>query len=130
MTEKYLDLPDVENVGRGDQIVSVHEVTKFTESKPPVTLVNATITWPAPPADDSDDDDDDSPNYGTRTPATGGRTPYRKFMLMDLTVEFPLGELTLICGPLGSGKTLLLLGKVNSHPVFAASANKSSLQAF
>jgi ABC-type lipoprotein export system ATPase subunit len=32
-------------------------------------------------------------------------------MLMDLNVDFPLGELTLISGPLGSGKTLLLLGE-------------------
>lgn len=27
----------------------------------------------------------------------------------DVHVEFPIGELSLVCGPLGSGKTLLLL---------------------
>lgn len=31
-------------------------------------------------------------------------------MLMDLNVVFPKGELSLVCGKLGSGKTLLLLG--------------------
>ncbi|KAJ7846225.1 multidrug resistance-associated ABC transporter [Mycena olivaceomarginata] len=31
------------------------------------------------------------------------------FILMDLTLKFPPGELSLICGKLGSGKTLLLL---------------------
>ena len=28
---------------------------------------------------------------------------------MDLTLDFPLGELSLVCGRLGSGKSLLLL---------------------
>lgn len=32
-------------------------------------------------------------------------------MLLDLTLNFPIGELSLVCGKLGSGKTLLLLGK-------------------
>jgi ABC-type lipoprotein export system ATPase subunit len=31
-------------------------------------------------------------------------------MLMDLNIVFPKGELSLVCGKLGSGKTLLLLG--------------------
>ena len=30
-------------------------------------------------------------------------------MLVDLSLDFPQGELSLICGKLGSGKTLLLL---------------------
>jgi energy-coupling factor transporter ATP-binding protein EcfA2 len=31
-------------------------------------------------------------------------------MLTDLNITFPKGELSLVCGKLGSGKTLLLLG--------------------
>jgi ABC-type lipoprotein export system ATPase subunit len=31
-------------------------------------------------------------------------------MLVDMTLNFPDGELSLICGKLGSGKTLMLLG--------------------
>jgi hypothetical protein len=31
-------------------------------------------------------------------------------MLTDLNIVFPKGELSLVCGKLGSGKTLLLLG--------------------
>ena len=31
-------------------------------------------------------------------------------MLTDLNIIFPKGELSLVCGKLGSGKTLLLLG--------------------
>lgn len=37
-------------------------------------------------------------------------TPRSKFTLVDLTLTFPRGELSLVCGKLGSGKTLLLLG--------------------
>ncbi|KAH9976210.1 ATP-binding cassette transporter [Lactifluus volemus] len=36
-------------------------------------------------------------------------TPKTKFMLMDLNIVFPKGELSLVCGKFGSGKTLLLL---------------------
>ena len=31
-------------------------------------------------------------------------------MLVDLSLNFPRGELSLVCGKLGSGKSLLLLG--------------------
>lgn len=37
-------------------------------------------------------------------------TPKTKFTLSDLNITFPKGELSLVCGKLGSGKTLLLLG--------------------
>ena len=37
-------------------------------------------------------------------------TPKTKFILTDLDIIFPKGELSLVCGKLGSGKTLLLLG--------------------
>ena len=40
-----------------------------------------------------------------------------KFMLVDMTLEFPKGELSLVCGKLGSGKTLLLLGMLAFNPV-------------
>jgi hypothetical protein len=34
---------------------------------------------------------------------------------MDLTLEFPAGELSLVAGRLGSGKTLLLLGTFHQY---------------
>ncbi|KAF8888603.1 P-loop containing nucleoside triphosphate hydrolase protein [Infundibulicybe gibba] len=39
-------------------------------------------------------------------------TPRNKFILADLNLNFPPGELSLICGRLGSGKTLMLLGQM------------------
>jgi excinuclease UvrABC ATPase subunit len=37
--------------------------------------------------------------------------PRQKFALVDLNLNFPIGEMSLICGKLGSGKSLLLLGE-------------------
>lgn len=65
----------------------------------PVALQSATITWPH---DRGSGDDSNS--------VSAASTPRRKFILVDLTLDFPLGELSLVCGKLGSGKTLLLLG--------------------
>lgn len=63
-----------------------------------IALQSATITWPQDRA------------RGGSAPSTAASTPRQKFVLMDLSLEFPQGELSLICGKLGSGKTLLLLG--------------------
>jgi ABC-type multidrug transport system fused ATPase/permease subunit len=38
-------------------------------------------------------------------------TPGNGFSLIDISTTFPRGELSLVCGKIGSGKTLLLLGK-------------------
>ncbi|OCF60910.1 hypothetical protein L486_00554 [Kwoniella mangroviensis CBS 10435] len=49
---------------------------------------HATIGWPS-----------------AKQAVTGDETP--RFKLQDIDVEIPEGKLTLLCGPLGSGKTLL-----------------------
>jgi hypothetical protein len=55
-----------------------------------ITLVNATFTWPR---------DDSAPAVkGVRSTAT---TPKNAFTLADLTLRFPAGKLSLICGRLG-----------------------------
>jgi ABC-type multidrug transport system fused ATPase/permease subunit len=59
-----------------------------------IAIQSANITWPRDRSTDS----------------SAASTPRHKFMLVDLALNFPEGELTLICGKLGSGKTLLLLG--------------------
>lgn len=46
-------------------------------------------------------------------------TPKHKFTLTDLTMSFPEGELSLICGKLGSGKTLLLLALLGESDILA-----------
>lgn len=67
----------------------------------PIAFHGATVAWPQ-----------DRGRSGTATASTVSSvssTPKTKFMLMDLNIVFPKGELSLVCGKLGSGKTLLLL---------------------
>ena len=66
-----------------------------------VALQSCTITWPQ-----------DRPLESALPSAAA--TPRQKFILVDLTCEFPMGELSLICGKLGSGKSLLLLGELKN----------------
>ncbi|KAI8972894.1 ATP-binding cassette transporter [Trametes punicea] len=62
-----------------------------------IALQSATITWPQDRA------------RGTSAAPSAASTPRHKFVLVDVTLDFPIGELSLICGKLGSGKSLLLL---------------------
>ena len=62
----------------------------------PLALQSATVTWP-------------QDRSHTSVAPSAAATPKNKFVLMDVSIDFPLGELSLICGKLGSGKSLLLL---------------------
>ncbi|EIW74375.1 P-loop containing nucleoside triphosphate hydrolase protein [Coniophora puteana RWD-64-598 SS2] len=64
-----------------------------------ISLCNASITWPR-----------------GRGAIDSRRS---QFTLTDLSFELPPGELSLICGKLGSGKTLLLLGLLGEADVVA-----------
>ncbi|KAJ3514526.1 hypothetical protein NLJ89_g2331 [Agrocybe chaxingu] len=94
--EGYLDLAEVQSLRtpvnqRGDSRVS---------------LRNATITWPQ-----------------IRSTADGEEQPYSSprglFSLVDVTTTFPRDEISLICGKIGSGKTLLLLSLLGEADVLA-----------
>jgi len=91
--EKYLQQPDVEfNIdydGEGD-----------------IILANATFTWPR---------DQESSSCATSAPPT----PKHTFTLADLSLHFPKGQLSLICGRLGSGKSLLLAGLLGEADLLA-----------
>ena len=83
--EKYLIGAEVSSVPPADEQDST------------IAMQNATITWPRERA------------RSMSNASSAASTPRTKFILMDLSVTFPQGELSLICGKLGSGKTLLLL---------------------
>lgn len=80
----------------------VAPVPPLGENPPPVAFHGATVTWPQDRARSGTAAASEAPSVST--------TPKTKFMLMDLNIVFPKGELSLVCGKLGSGKTLLLLG--------------------
>jgi ABC-type multidrug transport system fused ATPase/permease subunit len=79
--EKYLG---------GDEVQPVHPLDGQPKD---IAFQSCTVTWPQ------------SSNASSAATAT----PRHKFVLVDLNIKFPRGELSLICGKLGSGKTLLLL---------------------
>ncbi len=56
-----------------------------------IILTNATFTWPR---------DDSTPLNADGTISTAA-TPKNAFTLADMTLRFPAGELSLICGRLG-----------------------------
>ncbi|KAI0792249.1 multidrug resistance-associated ABC transporter [Abortiporus biennis] len=75
----------------------VNPVPPLDNQPHPIRVQSATITWPQ------------DRSRGSSTAPSVASTPRHKFVLVDLSLDFPLGELSLICGKLGSGKTLLLL---------------------
>jgi ABC-type multidrug transport system fused ATPase/permease subunit len=75
----------------------VSRVSPLEEQSPTIGFQSATVTWP-------------QDRSVASVPPSAASTPRQKFVLLDLNLTFPQGELSLICGKLGSGKTLLLLG--------------------
>ena|ERR1700733_2969902 len=82
--EKYLD---------GAEVAYVPPIEHQPQT---IAFRSCTVTWP-------------QDRSGSAMPSAAS-TARNKFMLVDMTLTFPEGELSLICGKLGSGKTLMLLG--------------------
>ncbi len=91
--EKYLDGQDVASVPPLDQQSKI------------VAFQSCTVTWSQERTSTS------------QTSSSTASTPRQKFLLVDLTINFPLGELSFVCGKLGSGKTLLLLALLGEADV-------------
>jgi len=92
----FVSLRRIEKYLHASEVTPVPPLSMQTQI---IALQNATITWPQ-----------DRTLTGSATPSAAS-TPRNKFMLLDLALSFPEGELSLVCGKLGSGKTLLLLGR-------------------
>lgn len=97
-------------------LVSLRRIEKYLNGAevklvPPISQQSATIafqsctvTWPQ--------------DRSTMSAApSAASTPRQKFVLIDLSLQFPTGELSLICGKLGSGKTLMLLALLGEADV-------------
>jgi ABC-type multidrug transport system fused ATPase/permease subunit len=78
-----------------------------------VSLRSATLTWPR----------DVASGTATAGPASvapsGTNTPSGLFTLADVNIEFPIGQLSIVAGRLGAGKTLLLSGLLGEADLLA-----------
>jgi ABC-type multidrug transport system fused ATPase/permease subunit len=71
-----------------------------------IAFQSCTITWP-------------QASSASSAAPSATSTPRHKFILADLNLKFPRGELSLVCGKLGSGKTLLLLALLGEADILA-----------
>ncbi|KAJ6595567.1 multidrug resistance-associated ABC transporter [Mycena vulgaris] len=77
----------------------VSPVLPLDQQSQKIAFQSCTVTWPQ---------DRSAASASTSAAPSAVSTPRHKFILVDMTLQFPPGELSLICGKLGSGKTLLL----------------------
>ncbi|KAF9419736.1 hypothetical protein BGZ94_009323 [Podila epigama] len=102
------------SAARIDRFLDEEEVLVYSNTKPRKSLPsdpiigfkNATFSYAGKAEQDA----------ANATHAAGGTVSGHHFELKDLNLEFPVGELSVITGPTGSGKTSLLLsllGEIN-----------------
>ncbi|KAG7095389.1 hypothetical protein E1B28_006144 [Marasmius oreades] len=92
--EKYLNTAEVDSVPPLDQ------------QSQTIAFQSCTITWPQDRAQRS-------------AAPSAVSTPRQKFVLLDLSLKFPTNGFSLVCGKLGSGKTLLLLALLGEADILA-----------
>ncbi|KAN0125580.1 multidrug resistance-associated ABC transporter [Russula decolorans] len=100
MLQSFVSLRRIEKYLHSAEVAPV---PPLSESSPPIAFQGATVTWPQDRARSG------SGTASASAASSVSATPRTKFMLTDLNIIFPKGELSLVCGKLGSGKTLLLL---------------------
>lgn len=104
--QSLVSLRRIEKYMSAAEIADIRSI-KDTELENSVRLVSATISWP-------------QNRFGGASSAPSvAPTPKARFTISDLSLEFPEGELSLICGKLGSGKTLLLLALLGEADILA-----------
>ncbi|RXW18905.1 hypothetical protein EST38_g6949 [Candolleomyces aberdarensis] len=104
LLQTFVSLRRIERYLNGAE---VDPVAPYEEQSKTIALQSCTVTWPQ---------DRTSSNASSLAPSASS-TPRHKFLLMDLSLSFPQGDLSLICGKLGSGKTLLLLALLGEADV-------------
>ena len=92
--QSFVSIRRIDKYLNGAEIVAVPSLDQQSET---IAFQSCTLRWPQ--------------DRNVRCLAPSASSPKHNFVLVDLSLNFPLGELSLICGKLGSGKTLLLLGK-------------------
>lgn len=81
-----------------------------------VGLTNATVTWPSNNVESSSSVSDAQNGAGSSASSTTAKNN-EGFILKDVSLDFPNGKLSIICGSTGAGKTLLMLSLLGETTV-------------
>ncbi|KAF7316261.1 Multidrug resistance-associated ABC transporter protein [Mycena indigotica] len=104
-------LQSLVSLRRIEKYLNTAEVTPvppLSEQSSTIAFQSCTVTWPQ----------DRNAASASATPSAAS-TPRHKFILVDLSLQFPPGQLSLVCGKLGSGKTLLLLALLGEADILS-----------
>jgi ABC-type multidrug transport system fused ATPase/permease subunit len=107
MLQSLVSLRRIERYLQGAEITPVPSLDSSSQL---ISMTSATLSWPQARSVSVPSASESAASSATSTPA-------RKFMLVDISAEFPAGELSLICGKLGAGKTLFLLSLLGEADV-------------
>ncbi|EIW83220.1 multidrug resistance-associated ABC transporter [Coniophora puteana RWD-64-598 SS2] len=99
--QAFVSLRRIEKYLNGAEV----DVSNPEDQPQHISLQNASITWPQ------------HRGVSASATSTAPPTPRNKFVLHDLSFTLPQGELSLICGKLGSGKSLMLLALLGEADV-------------
>ncbi|KAG6812192.1 hypothetical protein H0H92_003997 [Tricholoma furcatifolium] len=105
LLQSLVSLRRIERYMNGMEVSSVPPLSQQSQT---IAFQSCTVTWPQ---------DRSQKTAATSAQPSAAPTPKHKFMLIDLNLNFPVGELSLVCGKLGSGKTLLLLSLLGEADV-------------
>ncbi|KAI2641184.1 P-loop containing nucleoside triphosphate hydrolase protein [Xylaria nigripes] len=94
------------SVSRIDAYLQEAELEKVTKDADEIALKSASIAWPS----------------DTHSPS--GNEESERFILRDVSLEFPKGELSVISGKTGSGKSLLLAAILGEVDVLSGTITK------
>ncbi|GAA5895239.1 hypothetical protein JCM6882_006625 [Rhodosporidiobolus microsporus] len=111
--EAYLRLPEIDHLAGPASSSTTTTPGVLVDApmaeQPPVKFEGATVTWPrAAPEGGAGEGEDEGP---------------KSFELQEVEVEFPRGEMSLVCGRLGSGKTLMLLALLGEVDVLTGTVS-------
>ena len=115
---KFLELPEIERHRHALQVQAASGAASGSKEGR-VELQNASISWPVLPEEDEEEKKKrerkkskkaKKSKAAAETPAIDAPKPTPPFKLTNLTTTFEEGKVNLICGKVGSGKSMLILG--------------------
>ncbi|RDB27902.1 ATP-dependent bile acid permease [Hypsizygus marmoreus] len=106
LLQSLVSLRRIEKYMGGMEVTPVPPIDRQSQT---IAFQSCSVTWPQ------------DRSQASAAPSAAS-TPRHKFMLIDMNLNFPTGELSLICGKLGSGKTLLLLALLGEADILTGLA--------